>query len=115
MRRERTPWPGATRTRILVSARTGEGLDGLRDRLFEVAASRLVAVDVLVPYARGDAVSIIYAAGRDVVQTAESDGSRLRALLPAADAARLADVLATAPTGPDHEGSRPAASNEPST
>jgi GTPase len=74
---------------IFVSASGGEGLPALRERLGEVARARLTPIDVVVPYGRGDLVSSIYQAGRDVQQDALEHGARIRALLPAADAARI--------------------------
>ena len=80
---------------VQASARTGEGLADLRGRLVAFARARLERVEVLVPYARGDVVSAMYAAGRDVVQEPREDGTLMRALLPAADAARIRASLRT--------------------
>lgn len=74
---------------LQVSARTGEGLDQLRARLVEIARSRLTPIDVTIPYARGELLSQVYAAARDVDQEATEEGTHLRALLPAPAAARL--------------------------
>lgn len=79
---------------IMTSARTGEGLDDLRDRLLATARGRWERVELTVPYARGDVVSAVYAAGREVQQDAGSDGTVIRALMPAADAARIRASLA---------------------
>ena len=78
---------------IFVSAADGEGLPALRDRLGELARTRLTPIDVVVPYGRGDVVSSIYQSGRDVRQEALEDGARIQALLPAADAARIVATL----------------------
>jgi GTP-binding protein HflX len=78
---------------VLVSARTGEGLDDLRDRLLDVARARLTPVDVLIPYSRGELVSSVYASGREIEQEAEEDGTRMRALLPERAAAILLNDL----------------------
>ena len=53
---------------VLVSARTGEGVDDLRDRLAAAARAGLTRLEVMVPYASGQVISAIYAAGRDVEQ-----------------------------------------------
>ncbi|MEW6582594.1 MAG: GTPase HflX [Actinomycetota bacterium] len=82
---------------VQVSALTGEGLDGLRDRLASIARSRLTRLEALVPYADGAVISAIYAAGRDVQQEAREDGTWVRALLPAADAARIRAALSRTP------------------
>ena len=84
--------PGA----VEVSALTGEGLDDLRARLIAETRSRLTAIEVLVPYSQGALVSNIYSIGRDVVQEPGPDGTLVRALVPPADAARIAAALAGA-------------------
>jgi GTP-binding protein HflX len=77
-------------TAVVVSARTGAGLSDLLDGI----AARLPrpdrAVDVLVPYDRGDLVSRVHDEG-DVTETAHTDqGTRLAARVSAALAAELA-------------------------
>lgn len=79
---------------IMTSARTGEGVDDLRDRLLATARGRWERVELTVPYARGDVVSAVYAAGREVHQDAGPEGTVIRALMPAADAARIRASLA---------------------
>lgn len=81
--------PGA----IAVSARTGEGLDTLRERLLAVARARLTEIDVVVPYGRGEVIRAIYAAGRDIRHEAGDTGARVRALMPARAAAGLLAAL----------------------
>jgi GTP-binding protein HflX len=77
--------PGA----VFVSARTGEGVDALRRRMAELAAPTDTAIDVVIPYDRGDLVSRVHADGR-VQQTAHiSDGTRIKARVPVALAASL--------------------------
>ncbi|MGY1750835.1 GTPase HflX [Modestobacter sp. SYSU DS0511] len=62
-----------------VSARTGEGIEALRD----VVAARLphphVDVDVLVPYDRGDLVARVHRDGEVLAERHEADGTRLTA------------------------------------
>jgi len=74
---------------VQISALTGGGLDGLRTRLVQFARSRLTRLEVLVPYTRGSIVSEIYTVGREVEQEAGPDGTRVRALVPPVDAARI--------------------------
>jgi GTP-binding protein HflX len=77
--------PGA----VFVSARTGEGVDALRRRMAELAAPTDTAIDVVIPYDRGDLVSRVHADGR-VQQTEHiSDGTRIKARVPIALAASL--------------------------
>jgi GTP-binding protein HflX len=79
---------------VFTSAITGDGLGELRDRLLHTARARWDHVDLEVPYARGDVISAIYAHGREVTQDAGPEGTRIRALMPPADAARVRSLLA---------------------
>ncbi len=74
---------------VFVSAHTGDGVDALRRRMAELVEPTDTAVDVTIPYDRGDLVSRVHADGR--VQDAEhtSDGTRIKARVPAALAATL--------------------------
>ena len=82
--------PGA----VFVSARTGDGIDALRRRMSELAAPTDTAVDVVIPYDRGDLVARVHADGR--VQQAEHnpDGTRIKARVPVALAASLREFAA---------------------
>jgi GTPase len=83
--------PGA----LFVSARTGDGIDALRRRMAELAAPTDTAVDVVIPYERGDLVSRVHADGR-VQQTEHiADGTRIKARVPMALAASLRQFSAT--------------------
>ncbi|MGH3595284.1 MAG: GTPase HflX, partial [Mycobacterium sp.] len=77
--------PGA----VFVSARTGEAIATLRRRMAELAVPTDTAVDVVIPYDRGDLVSRVHADGR--VQQAEHNpnGTRIKARVPVALAASL--------------------------
>jgi GTP-binding protein HflX len=83
--------PGA----VFVSARTGDGVEALRRRISELAAPADTAVDVVIPYDRGDLVSRVHADGR--VQETEhiSDGTRIKARVPVALAGSLREFWAT--------------------
>jgi GTPase len=82
--------PGA----MFVSARTRDGIDALRRRMAELAMPTDTAVDVVIPYDRGDLVARVHADGR--VQQAEHNpqGTRLRARVPVALAASLREFSA---------------------
>jgi GTP-binding protein HflX len=79
---------------VFVSARTGDGIDALRRRISELAAPTDTAVDVVIPYDRGDLVARVHADGR--VQEAEHkpDGTRIKARVPVALAASLREFAA---------------------
>jgi GTP-binding protein HflX len=83
--------PGA----VWVSARTGHGLDRLR----ELIAARLphpdVDVEVLVPYGRGDLVARIHRDGEVLSEDHEPDGTRLIARVDGALAAALGEYAAS--------------------
>jgi GTPase len=83
--------PGA----VFVSARTGEGIDALRRRMAELAAPTDTAIDVVIPYHRGDLVSRVHADGRVQQTEHKSDGTRIKARVPVALAASLREFSAT--------------------
>jgi GTP-binding protein HflX len=82
--------PGA----VFVSARTGEGIDALRHRMAELAVPTDTAVDVVIPYDRGDLVARLHAGGRVQQQEHNADGTRIRARVPVALAASLREFSA---------------------
>jgi GTP-binding protein HflX len=83
--------PGA----LFVSARTGEGIDALRRRMAELAAPTDTAVDVVIPYDRGDLVARVHADGRVQQTEHNTDGTRIKARVPVALAARLREFSAS--------------------
>ncbi|OBI87262.1 GTPase HflX [Mycobacterium sp. 1245805.9] len=82
--------PGA----VFVSARTGEGIDALQRRMTELAAPTDTAVDVVIPYDRGDLVARLHAGGRVQQEEHNADGTRIRARVPVALAASLREFAA---------------------
>jgi GTP-binding protein HflX len=77
---------------VLVSARTGAGLDNLRDALEEALPRRDREVKVVVPYSRGDLVARAHDEG-EVLQVGHgADGTELLARVPPALAAELEHV-----------------------
>ncbi len=77
--------PGA----VFVSARTGEGVDRLRTRLGELVEPREVAVDVTIPYDRGDLVARLHDDGRVDAAEHTEHGTRVKARVGAPLAAAL--------------------------
>jgi GTP-binding protein HflX len=79
---------------VWVSARTGQGIEALRD----VVAARLphpqVDVEVLLPYSRGDLVARVHRDGEVLEERHEADGTRLVARVEPALAAALDDFTA---------------------
>ena len=76
---------------VFVSARTGDGLDQLRRRMGEMVIATDEAVDVTIPYDRGDLVARMHADGRIDATEHTPDGTRVKARVPAALAASLGD------------------------
>ena len=67
------------RTALVVSARTGEGLVELGQRVAELLPHPEVQVDVLLPYGRGDLVSRVHADGEVLTEEHLEAGTRMRA------------------------------------
>ena len=80
---------------VLVSARTGEGLDGLRDALEAALPHRDREVRALVPYSRGDLVSRAHDEGEVLHVGHGPDGTELQARVPLPLAAELARFAVT--------------------
>lgn len=80
---------------IFVSARTGEGIDELRQRIAETLPQWDVELDLLVPYDRGDVVSLAHQRARVLDTEYEEDGTRIR--LVATD--RIARMIRSALDG----------------
>ncbi len=74
-----------------VSAHSGVGIEQLRARLAEVLGGLDVEVSVLLPYTRGDLLARIHADGRIISSEHEEGGTRVRARVPHALAASLAE------------------------
>jgi GTP-binding protein HflX len=83
--------PGA----VVVSARTGRGLDELRERLAGMLPHPEVTVEVLLPFTRGDLISRAHREGEVLAQRHEADGTWLQARV----SANLAAVLSAAGKG----------------
>jgi GTPase len=83
--------PGA----LFVSARTGDGVEALRRRMAELAAPTDTAVDVVIPYDRGDLVARMHADGRVQETEHSSAGTRIKARVPVALAASLREFSAS--------------------
>jgi GTP-binding protein HflX len=87
MAKLRRALPGA----VFMSAHTGEGLDELRRRMAELAVPTDTAIDVVIPYDRGDLVARVHADGRVQDSEHNAHGTRIRARVPLALAAKLSD------------------------
>ncbi len=81
---------------IFVSARTGEGIDELLERIADALPTPSVELDLLIPYDRGDLVSALHQNGRVVSTTYEETGTRVTALVGEESAAGLRAFAVTA-------------------
>ena len=77
-----------TERAAFVSSVTGAGLDGLRQQIADAMRARMVAVDAVVPYERGELVARARSSG-DVQERYEERGVRVSGHLPASIAAEL--------------------------
>jgi GTP-binding protein HflX len=73
---------------VFVSAVTGAGLDALRVRIADALRGQMVAVDAIVPYARGELVARARSSG-DVQERYDERGVRVSGHLPESIAAEL--------------------------
>jgi GTP-binding protein HflX len=76
---------------VEVSARTGEGLGTLVERLTALVPHPAVEVVVLLPYTRGDLLSRVHSDGEPLEVEHRGDGTLVRARVPGALAADLAE------------------------
>ncbi|MFU8945895.1 GTPase HflX [Mycetocola zhadangensis] len=65
---------------IFASARTGEGIDEILVRIAELLPSPTVPLHLLVPYDRGDVISMLHRRGQVEHLDYEEEGTRVRAL-----------------------------------
>ncbi|MGN6244809.1 MAG: GTPase HflX [Motilibacteraceae bacterium] len=77
-------------TAVVVSARTGQGLAELRARIEELLPRPQVAVEVLVPYSRGDLVHRVHEHGEVLLEEHHGEGTLLKARVSEALAGELA-------------------------
>jgi len=89
-RRLSSRFPGS----LQVSARTGEGLEALRERIAECFAERFEPVRLLVPYDEGSALARLYELGAPIDERIDRpDGVLVRARLPRRELRRFAPYL----------------------
>lgn len=68
---------------VQVSALTGSGIDELLRCISEQLVQRFAALDVLIPYDRGDLVALLHQYGTIEYEGYEEGGTRLRGRIPA--------------------------------
>ena len=94
--------PGSERA-VFASATRGEGIETLRSRIADALQERMVQVDAVVPYERGELVARARSSGA-VQERYTRRGVRIRGHLPDAIAA---EVTAAASARPAVDSRRP--------
>ena len=79
-------FPGA----ILISAKTGQGHDDLKDAIAEAIQETYVPVTFMIPFSRYGILSEIHAAGRVISETHTDEGTEITVMISGEDAGRLA-------------------------
>ena len=74
---------------VVVSARTGMGIEELRELIAERLPRPAVEVDLVVPYSRGDLISRVHSNGEVLAEEHLMEGTRLHARVEEALAAEL--------------------------
>lgn len=77
------PDMSAALPRVRISALRGSGTDALLDCISKNLQAQFVALDVLIPYERGELVALFHQYGSIEHETYEEGGTRLRGHLPA--------------------------------
>ncbi|HEX9092350.1 MAG TPA: GTPase HflX, partial [Coriobacteriia bacterium] len=89
-RDERGSLLGRNANGVLVSAVTGEGLDGLRERVAAEAARGSRTLTLLVPYAHGEIVGLAHEQAQVISEEHVAEGTRIVVRVPAGLASRFA-------------------------
>jgi GTP-binding protein HflX len=77
---------------IFVSALTGEGIEGLRERIEAAFEETLREVELLVPYSEGARLHELHELAGELERTDRGDGVLVRARVPAAELHRFRDL-----------------------
>ncbi|CAN5462506.1 GTPase HflX [soil metagenome] len=76
---------------VVVSAATGEGLDGLRSEIAATIREGLTEIELLVPFDHGDRLSELHEVAGDLEREDRADGVHVRALVAPELAERFAE------------------------
>ncbi len=79
---------------VFVSARTGEGMDELMEKIARRLPKPEVELDILIPYDRGDLVTLAHNRARVVETSYEEGGTRIRVQASQAVASQLENAVA---------------------
>jgi len=67
---------------VAISARTGDGIDGLLSRIDGALRPRTERLELVIPYSDGPALALCYGKGRVLRRSDEAEGIRVEAELP---------------------------------
>jgi len=77
---------------VLISAREGEGLDELRERIEQAFEETLTEVELLIPYSEGGRLHELHEIAGDLERTDREDGVLVHAKVPSAEMHRFSDL-----------------------
>jgi GTPase len=80
---------------ILISAREGEGLELLRERIEAAFEETLTEVELLIPYSQGGRLHELHEVAGDLERTEREDGVLVHAKVPSAELHRFSDLAVT--------------------
>jgi GTP-binding protein HflX len=78
---------------LLISAKTGAGLEKLGENCLEIIASTLDTTELLVPHDRYDVIARLHALGHIYSQEHEEDGARIQGRFPSTQAGYFAPFV----------------------
>lgn len=87
--RLRNLWPDA----VLISARTGEGLDELQHAIAEALSKDLLTLTLSVPYDRGDVVAAAHRVGEVIEEKHDADGTILDVRVPEREIGQFSEFV----------------------
>jgi GTP-binding protein HflX len=76
---------------VVISARTGEGIDKLLIALGDRLRSLSTVIELRVPYGRGDVLAALHRSGEVLLESHEEDATRVRARLDQVEATRFGE------------------------
>jgi GTP-binding protein HflX len=77
---------------VLISAREGEGLERLRERIEAAFEETLTEVELLIPYSEGGRLHELHEVAGDLERTDREDGVLVHAKVPSAEMHRFSDL-----------------------
>ena len=78
---------------VLISAREGEGLELLRERIEAAFEETLTEVELLIPYSQGGRLHELHEVAGDLVREEREDGVLVHAKVPSAELHRFSDLV----------------------